>query len=345
MTGPADSHVKVYRASDAPPGALAGESVAVLGYGHLGRTAALNLRDSGAKVRIGNREDDYAGQARAEGFEVVPIATAAADDVVYVLLPDEVIPEVFDGAIAPHLRSGSAIAFGSGYSLAFDLIHPPASVDVLLVAPRMAGDQARSRYLAGQGFWACVNVEADRSGRAQQRMLGLAEGLGVLRAGAVQMAARLEATLDLFVEQSVGSVLGVAIMMAFEVARDAGIPSEALVLEMYMSGEMEAVFQAFREKGFFRASEDHGPTAVFGGITRSLEMDREEMATRFRQTFEDIQSGGFARRFQEEARNGYPMLDFARAMMHGGSPMADAEERIRRFTAPDPSGPTAGGPA
>ena len=50
------------------------------------------------------------------------------------------------------------------------------------------------------------------------------------------------------------------------------------MLEMYMSGEMEAVFQSFRETGFFRASEDHGPTAVFGGITRSLEMDREEMA-------------------------------------------------------------------
>ena len=70
-----------------------------------------------------------------------------------------------------------------------------------------------------------------------------------------------------------------------------GIPAEALVLEMYMSGEMEAVFQAFREKGFFKASEDHGPTAVFGGITRSLEMDREEMAARFRQTFELAGSG------------------------------------------------------
>jgi ketol-acid reductoisomerase len=218
-------------------------------------------------------------------------------------------------------------------------------VDVLLVAPRMAGSQARTRYLEGQGFWACVNVEADRSGRAQQRMLGLADGLGVLRAGAVQMSAAMEATLDLFIEQSVGSVLGMAIMMAFEVARDAGIPSEALVLEMYMSGEMEAVFQAFREKGFFKASEDHGPTAVFGGITRSLEMDREEMAARFRQTFEDIKTGGFARRFQDEARNGYPMLEFARAMMHGGSPIADAEDRIRRFTSPDPSGPTSGGAA
>src|SRR5712691_6327231 len=132
MTNPNSSQVKVYRAADAPPGALAGESVGVLGYGHLGRTAALNLRDSGAKVRIGNREDAYAEQARAEGFEVVPLATAAGGDVVYVLLPDEVIPTVFETGIAPALRPGSAIAFGSGYSLAFDLIQPPATVDVLL---------------------------------------------------------------------------------------------------------------------------------------------------------------------------------------------------------------------
>ena len=345
MTNPGEAPVRVYRAADAPPGALAGEAVAVLGYGHLGRTAALNLRDSGAKVRIGNRDDEYAEQARSEGFEVVPIATAATGDVVYVLLPDEVIPTVFDATIAPVLRPGSAIAFGSGYSLAFDLIHPPAGIDVLLVAPRMAGTTARSRYLEGQGFWACVGVEADASGRAQQRMLGLADGLGVLRAGAVQMSAKMEATLDLFVEQTVGAVLGMAIMMAFEVAREAGIPGEALVLEMYMSGEMEAVFQAFRESGFFRASEDHGPTAVFGGITRSIEMDRDEMSDRFRRVLEDIKSGGFARRFQDEAKSGYPMLEFARAMMHGGSPMGEAEDRIRRLTSSDGTGPAPAGAA
>jgi ketol-acid reductoisomerase len=209
----------------------------------------------------------------------------------------------------------------------------------------MAGNTARARYLEGHGFWACVGVEADRSGRAEQRMLGLADGMGVLRAGAVQMTAKVEATLDLFIEQTVGSVLGMAIMMAFEVARDAGIPAEALVLEMYMSGEMEAVFQSFRETGFFRASEDHGPTAVFGGITRSIEMDREAMAESFRKVLEDIKSGGFARRFQEEARNGYPMLEFARAMMHGNSPMTAAEDRIRHLTAPDSSGAGTGGSA
>jgi ketol-acid reductoisomerase len=331
MANAGDAQVKVYRAADAPQQGLCGETVAVLGYGNLGRTAALNLRDSGAKVRVGNREDEYAGRAREDGFEVVPLQVAASDDIVFLLLPDEVIPTVFPSEIAPALRPGSALAFASGYSLAYGLIRPPDIVDLLLVAPRMAGVLARERYQAGEGFWACVGVEADRSGRAQQRMLGLAEALGVLRVGAIEMSARVEAALDLFVEQSVGALLGMAIMMAFEVGREAGIPDEALVMEMYMSGEMEAVFRSFREAGFYRSSEDHGPTAVFGGLMRTLEMDREAVLTSFRTILEDIRSGGFARRFQDEARSGYPMLDVARSMMRGPSPIAEAEERIRRL--------------
>jgi|SRR5215468_8463542 len=336
MTNSPEHPVKVYRAADAPPRALAGELVAVLGYGHLGRTAALNLRDSGIKVRVGNREDEYAEQARAEGFEVVPLAQAAADDVIFVLLPDEVIPEVFERDIAPALRPGSAIAFGSGYSLAFDLIQPPAFVDVLLVAPRMAGTTARARFTAGEGFWGCVGVEADRSGRARERMLGLAEGLGVLRAGAVEMTAKGEATLDLFVEQTVGALFGTAVMTAFEVGQEAGIPPEALVMEMYMSGEMENVFRAFREVGFFRSSGDHGPTAVYGGMMRTFEMDRDGIMTVFRSILEDIRTGGFARRFQEEASGGYPMLEVARGMINGSMPITDAETRLRKLTDASP---------
>src|SRR4029453_8020038 len=317
MTHPNQNPVRVFRAGDALPGVLAAERVAVLGYGHLGRSAALNLRDSGVKIRIGNRQDEYADQARSDGFDVVPLDAAATDDIVCVFLPDEVIPEVFARDIGPGLRPGSALVFASGYSLAFDLVHPPDSVDVLLVAPRMAGVSARTRYLAGEGFWACVGVEADRSGRARERLLGLADGIGALRAGAIEMTAKTEATLDLFVEQTIGPLLGAAIMVAFEIGREAGISPEALVLEMYMSGEMESVFRGFRETGFFRASEDHGPTAVFGGMTRILELDREAMATRFQAVREDIKNGGFARRFQAEAGNGYPLLEMARALMHG----------------------------
>jgi ketol-acid reductoisomerase len=323
--------MKVYRAVDAPLEGLVGETVAVLGYGNLGRSAALNFRDSGAKVRVGNREDEYAEAARTDGFEVVPLVEAASDTLVYVLLPDEVIPAVFATEIAPALRPGAAIAFGSGYCLAFDLIRPPADVDVLLLAPRIAGRQARTRYEAGEGFWAFVGVEADRSGQAGRRLLSLAEAFGALRAGAIEMTAAHEAALDLFVEQTVGALLGAAMLVAFDIGGEAGIPVEALAMEMYMSGEMEGVFRAFREAGFLRASEEHGPTALFGGITRTLEMDREALATSFRAILADITSGGFARRFQEEAQNGYPMLSVAREMTRGSSPITDAEERLRRL--------------
>jgi ketol-acid reductoisomerase len=323
--------VKVYRAADGPGDALAGERVAVLGYGHLGRSVALNLRDSGVKVRIGNREDEYGRLARGDGFEVVPLSVAASDDVVFVLLPDEVIPTLFGSELGPALRPGSAVAFASGYTLAFGLVHPPESVDVLLVAPRMSGASVRTRYLAGAGFWAGIGVEADRTGRAQRRLLGLTEALGALRVGALAMSAAEEATLDLFIEQTVGVLLGMAIMIAFDVGREAGLPPEALVMEMYMSGEMEVVFRSFRETGFFRAAEDHGPTAIFGGISRTLEMDRDAITARFRAILEDITSRGFARRLQEEARTGYPMLGVARAMIHGMSPITDAEERLRRL--------------
>jgi len=302
----------------------------VLGYGNLGRSAALNLRDSGVKVRVGNRDDEYADRARADGFEVVPLATAAGDDIVFVLLPDEVIPDVFSRDVASELRPGSAVAFGSGYSLAFGLVRPPETVDVLLIAPRMAGTATRARYLAGRGFWACIGVEADRSGRAHRRMLGLADAMGALRPAAIEMTAVMESALDLFVEQTIGPLLGTAMIIAFEVGREGGIPAEALVMEMYMSGEMETVFEGFRTAGFLRASEDHGPTAIFGGLTRAIEIDREDIATRFRRVLEDIKSGAFAQRFQVEAQNGYSMLDMARSILRGASFITDAETRLRR---------------
>ena len=95
------------------------------------------------------------------------------------------------------------------------------------------------------------------------------------------------------------------------------------------------MFRGFREMGFFGAAEDHGPTAVFGGMMRILEMDREAIAGRFRAVLEDIRAAAFARRFQEEAGNGYPMLDMARAMIHGPSPISEAEKRLRQLADPD----------
>jgi len=69
---------------------LSGKTVAVLGYGNQGRAQALNLRDSGVQVVVGNRDDEYREQAIEEGFDPVTIPeAAAAGDVLLVLTTDE----------------------------------------------------------------------------------------------------------------------------------------------------------------------------------------------------------------------------------------------------------------
>lgn len=330
-----NSFIRLFTAQDALPGALEGERVAVLGYGHLGRPFALNMRDSGiTNLVVGNVADEYADQARADGLTVQPVGqAAAASDVIFVLLPDEVIPEVFTADIAPNLATGSAIVFASGYTLAYGLIQPPAGVDVLLLAPRMAGENARQRFLAGQGFFAYVSVEQEASGKAWRRLLGLAQAVGVLRAGALQINARQEADLDLFIEQTMGAVLGAAMMSAFAIGQEAGLPPEALVSEMYMSGEMEMVFRAFREEGFFRGSSVHGPTALYGGFLRTMSFMASGLGDRFRETLAEIQSGQFARQFQAEREAGYPSLSMAQAMSTDDNPIAQAEIRLRALLA------------
>ena len=332
MPGPT-TPIRCFTQSDADPTFLQNERIAILGYGHLGRPFAQNLRDSGFNaITIGNIDDDYAHQARQEGFPVVPLAEAVRScDVILVLLPDEVIPDLYPTEIAPYLSPGSAIVFGSGYTLAYDLIHPAENLDVLLLAPRMAGENARQRYLAGSGFYAFVSVEQDASGKAWSRLLGLAGGTGVLRKGALELSARQEADLDLLIEQTVGAVLGMALMNVFYLGVEAGIPPEAMALEMYMSEEMELVWRSFREQGLMQASNAHGPTAMFGGYERTMPLMTSGLADTFRSTLQDIQSGEFARRFQAERLAGYPVLGMAQAMIKGENPITTAERNLRRL--------------
>ena len=332
------SSLRFFGTRDADPQALDNERVCVLGYGNLGRAICLNLRDAGVSpLLVGNIADEYADQAKAEDFAVLPISEAvAASDIAFVLLPDEVIPEVFKAEIAPNLNDGAAVIFASGYTLAYGLIMPPSKVDVLLLAPRMGGELARERYLEQTGFFAYVSVEQDVSGRAWQRLLGIAHAVGVLQAGAMELDARREADLDLFIEQTLGAAIGVAVMSAFTLGVEAGIPPEAMVLEMYMSGEMETVFRAFREMGFYRASDTHGPTAMYGGFVRTMELMQSDLASTFRKTLEEISNGQFAEQFQAEREAGYPSLSMAQLMASGDSPlsqpMVEAEERVRAMT-------------
>lgn len=322
--------VSFYTDRDADPTALRDATTAVVGYGNLGRSIALNLRDAGLDVVVGNIDDGYKAVASSDGFEPRAIAEAcAASDLVYMLVPDEVMDDVYAQAVAPGLHAGDAICFASGYSLAYGLVSPPDDVDVLLLAPRMLGEEVRRTYMEGKGFFAYVSVENDASGAGWAKLLALASAVGSLRKGAMVLTAEQEATLDLMIEQTVGPYLGTAIQMAFELGTEAGLPPEAMVLEMYMSGEMARTFETFAQAGFYRSTTWHGAVAQYGGFLRTLSIDREQLNKQFSETLQDIRDGGFARTFQEEKANGYPTLQAIGAITSGDDPMTEAEERVR----------------
>jgi len=126
-----------------------------------GGTLAKVVR-AGQRVRVvvGNIEDDYCSVARADGFDVQSIASAVAEaDMVFMLIPDEVMPGVFRTQIAPHLQRGSLLAFASGFNVAFQRLICPPDVDVVLLAPRMIGAGVDVAAGCGAG---CVVADGPR---------------------------------------------------------------------------------------------------------------------------------------------------------------------------------------
>ena len=321
---------RVYQDRDADLGVLAGRRIAVIGYGNQGRAQALNLRDSGLAVMVGNREDDYAERAREEGFPVLSIRQATAQaDVVVLLIPDEVVPATFEKEIAPQLAEGNALVFASGYNVAFGLITPPACIDVVLVAPRMIGTGVRDLYLAGRGFPSFVGVAQDHSGQAREVALALAKGISSTFAGVVEMTFAQEAELDLFTEQCFGPAFGQVLENAVDLLLKEGYPPEAVLLELYMSGELAYTMEKIAELGMIEQTALHSRTSQYGSMSRGIRFVLPELRARMREGLEEIRSGKFAREWAAEQEAGCPMLKMLKEAARS-LPLYQVEREVRR---------------
>lgn len=302
---------------------LDGERIAVVGYGNQGRSWALNLRDSGFAVQVCVRADASREQAVADGFEPGELEDASAAGVLCVLVPDDAIPSL------PITRPADGLTIvASGYTLAFERFDPAG--DVGMVAPRMLGPEVRSCYEEGTGFITAVGVHRDVSGRARDRVLAVAKAIGGLRQGAIEMTPMQEAVLDLAVEQALSPALTMVNATFTKVMLEHGIPLEAIVTELSLSGEFERTMRLVRESGYAAQFGFHSPTSQYGQVSRRDAYDDRAVGEVMRRLVDDIASGRFADEWDAERDAGYPNLTRLREQYAGAAVRAfEADLRAR----------------
>lgn len=315
---------KIYYDSDADIAVLAGQSVAVVGYGNQGRSWALNLRDSGLPVEVCARADSSREQAETDGFTAHDIEAASDCDVICILIPDDIIPEL---PIVP--KPDALWVLASGHAVAFDRIDP--NCDVGMVAPRMLGPEVRLCYTEGKGFITALGVERDNTGTALARTLAIAKALGGLRQGAIELTLRQEAILDLSVEQVLSPALSRVSMSFVQVMMEAGIPLEAILTELVLSGEVERSYRLLREEGYAGQMRYHSPTSQYGQLSRGDRYDGLDVVAVMRSVLSEIESGAFADEWDAERDAGYPALAKLKAEKISPEIMAFEEELRTRL--------------
>jgi ketol-acid reductoisomerase len=297
---------EILHESDADLSALEGQRVAVVGYGNQGRSWALNVRDSGIDVAVCVRNDETRQTAEADGFATADVEAAGDADVVCLLVPDDVIP-----GLPITFGPDALVVVASGYTLAFERLQPPG--DTGMVAPRMLGPEVRRCYEEGIGFITAIGVQRDVTGTARARTLAVAKAIGGLRQGALELTSMQEAVLDLAVEQALSPLLRRVNESFITVMLEHGIPIEAILTELFLSGEVERTYRLVRLEGGAAQTLHHSPTSQYGQLSRIGRFDHFDVAVTMRELVDDISSGRFADEWDAERDAGYPKLEALRS--------------------------------
>ncbi|MDQ7026219.1 MAG: NAD(P)-binding domain-containing protein [Anaerolineae bacterium] len=299
----------VYHEEDGNIDVLQGETIGIIGYGNLGRPVALNLRDSGVTVKIGLKADESPAIVEADGFPFGDIEQVARDsNILFILIPNEVMPQAYIDKISPHLKRDTTLIFASAYNVAFGYIEPPSFVDVGLIAPRTIGAAVRERYLSGDGFYSFVAAGQDASGNIWDTILALAKGIGSLNAGAVEITMEQEAELDLFIQQAILPTFHHVMTTAATLLLGKGYPPEAAIMDLYISGEFNDYLERAATSGLLHALRLSTLTGQFGIFSRLERFNELKLERLMEITLDEIRDGQFSKEWAKEYADGYPRL-------------------------------------
>ena len=300
---------KIYYEADANLDLLNDKTIAIIGYGAQGRAHAMNLRDSGCQVVVGQRPGTGWDTAVADSFEPMSIAEAAGKaDIVNVMLPDEVHGAVYATDIGPQMKSGQIVMTCHGFSFHYNLIQPPTGVDRLLVAPKGQGHMVRNEFTRGAGV-PCLIAMGDDS-REDTFAIGLAyaKAIGGTRAGVIPTTIAAETETDLFGEQAVlcGGVTAL-VKAGFDTLVEAGYQPELAYFECMH--ELKIVVDLLHRGGLAQMREAISNTAEYGDYVTGPRVIDEHVQDSMKQILAEIKSGKFADRFIKQHEAGGDEMD------------------------------------
>ena len=297
----------IYYDKDADLGLLQGKKIAIIGYGSQGHAHALNLKDSGADVRVGLYPGSKSWtKAEAAGLRVLSVGDACAEaDAIMILVPDTSQAQVYRESIAPHLAPGKTLMFSHGFNIRYGQIVPPDFVDVSMVAPKAPGHRVREVFAAGGGTPCLVAVQQDASGNALPFALAYAKGIGGTRAGVIQTTFTEETETDLFGEQAVLCGGASALVEAgFNTLVEAGYQPEIAYFECLH--ELKLIVDLMYQGGLSYMRYSVSDTAEDGDYTAGPKIVTDQTRAAMKQILADIQSGAYAEEWIEENANGRP---------------------------------------
>ena len=214
---------------------LKDETVAIIGYGVQGPGQALNLRDNGINVIIGQRKDSKSGdKAVADGWvpgvTLFEIEEAAEKGTIIQYLLSDAGQIALWPTIKKYLTPGKALYFSHGFGITYKEqtgIIPPADVDVILVAPKGSGTSLRRLFLAGKGLNSSFAIHQDATGKGRTRAIAL--GIGVGSGYLFETDFRKEVYSDLTGERGtlMGAIAGIFEAQYNTLRRNGHSPSEA----------------------------------------------------------------------------------------------------------------------
>lgn len=322
--------MRLWQPHEIDPAVIAGETVAMIGYGNHGRSHALNLRDAGFAVRVGLHDGARARPtAEADGFTVTNVSAAAAGaGLVMLAAPDERHGAIWNESLSGAMAPGAALLVCSGYALQYGAIRPTPGIDVVLASPKGPGRLVREAWFGRAAVIGVAAVHQDATGRALPRALAYLGALRCAGNGVLETTIRDEVEVDLFGEQTVLCGGMVALMQAaFDVMVEAGYPAELAYIDCIQ--EVKLVADLVAERGIGGMYAAVSPTARFGGTLVGPEVVGPEARRAMREALARIRDGSFARRFAAGA-----LPEAQSAPRDGDGLCEEAGKRVRALTRP-----------